>query len=668
MRLGVDYYPEQWPAERWATDAKMMRLAGLTLVRIGEFAWAQIEPKEGVYQWGWLDRAVETLAGEGLHLVLGTPTAAPPAWLCQFYPDVLPVDAQGHVRKIGSRRHYCPNSHSYRRFTESIVGALARRYGQHPAVIGWQMDNEFGCHDTGRCYCERCASAFRIWLQKRYTNLEALNQAWGTVFWSECYSSWEQIDPPNQTLTEPNPSHALDYARFASDSFLAYQQLQIDVLRLNIQPFQWITTNLMLSMLDLDYHALARPLSLVAWDSYPTGHKERDAAQFYLPGEAQPQLAYDVGDPLVTGFGHTLMRGLKQAPFWVMEQQCGQVNWGEFNPGLRPGTPRLWTWHAAACGAETVVYFRWRAGLQAQEQLHSGLLHHDGSPDLGYRELRLLDQERTELERFTDRTFQAKAALLWTYPDLWALRLQPHHSWFSLLRHLFVYYRAFQRLGIPVDIVSPEAELGGYKLLVAPTLFLGEEKIAHLLEGFAQSGGSLLLGVRSGFKTSSNLVSAQPLPGVFRGLLGAEVTDWHALPPGVSYPVQSEVPGLAGESQVWAEALKPLPPAAPWEGIAAVLASYTEEPFSGKAALVERLVGDGRALYLGWFPSVGQAQAILEYLAGKSGIERLGDIPDELVAIRRGDLVAVLNFSEEARELEVAGKQVRVPSRDLVVV
>lgn len=350
-----------------------------------------------------------------------------------------------------------------------------------------------------------------------------------------------------------------------------------------------------------------------------------------------------------------------------MEQQPGQINWTDYNPGLRAGAPRLWVWHAAASGADAMVFFRWRAGIFAQEQFHAGLLHHDGSPNLGYHEVVALASELTDLQSFTQSPYQAQVALLMTYPDLWALGLQPHNLLFSLQRHLFVYYRAFQRLGIQVDIISPTASLEGYRLLVAPTLFLSDELQAQALDQYVKQGGTLLLGVRSGFKTLSNQVTNQPLPGNFRRLVGAVVTDWQSLPPGVTYDLQTDIPALGGAASLWAETLYPDLPAQPGEGIATALASFTSGPFAGRPALTERLVGDGRALYAGWFPTLEQAQALLAYLASKAGIERIGDIPDGMVAIRRGKKTALFNFTEGDLELLIQGRALGVPARDVLI-
>jgi len=243
LKLGVCYYPEHWPVDRWPIDARLMREAGLSLVRIGEFAWAKMEPAEGNYQWEWIDRAIDVLANEGLQIVLCTPTATPPAWLIQSNSEILPVDSQGRRKHFGSRRYYCSNNPVYRRYSARIVSDLAKRYGSHPAIVGWQIDNEFGDHNTARCYCPVCASAFRQWLQTRYGSLDTLNQSWGSIFWSQVYTAWDQIEPPQLTVTTPNPSQVLDFYRFSSDSVVNYQKMQVDLLRQHTRE-QFITHTL----------------------------------------------------------------------------------------------------------------------------------------------------------------------------------------------------------------------------------------------------------------------------------------------------------------------------------------------------------------------------------------------------------------------------------------
>lgn len=661
MEFGVCYYPEHWPVERWPEDARMMREAGLSLVRISEFAWQRMEPEEGEFTWEWLDLAIETLAAAGLKVVLGTPTPTPPAWMCAAHPEILPVDANGHRRRFGSRRHYCSNQPVYHEHTRRIVRAMAERYGNHPAIAGWQTDNEFGCHDTTRCYCDTCAEHFRLWLKKRYGSLEALNTAWGAVFWSQSYGDWSEIQPPNLTVTEANPSHVLDYYRFSSDSVVAYQQIQVDILRSVVAPGQFVTHNLMGNFPDLDYHDLSRPLDFVTWDSYPTGYAEVAGPALYLPGEKRPDFCFDTGDPYVTGFCHDIIRGVKQAPFWVMEQQCGNINWSMYNTGVRPGTVRLWTWHALGSGANAVLYFRWRACLFAQEQHHSGLLHHDTRPDNGYADVLEMLPERGMMDVLTESPVPARVALVHNYDDLWALQLQPHNKDFGYQRLLFVYYRALQELGIPVDIVSGAAELSGYTLVIAPTLFVGRPAMAEKLNDYVQKGGNLLLGVRSGFKTESNLVNSQPLPGYFRALAGAMVSAWHSLPPGVGYAMQSDLPGW-NSAQTWAEAL------VPDEGTR-ILAGYTSTPFEGQAALTVRaLDGGGSVFTCGIHPNLKQAHSLLHRLADMLGIPKLANLPEGLIACARGENIILLNFTEAPLTAEVRGGLQTVAGRDVKVI
>lgn len=664
MHFGVCYYPEHWPRERWPSDAALMREAGLTYVRIAEFAWQRLEPAEGDFRWDWLDAAVETLAAAGLRVILGTPTAAPPAWLTRAHPDILPVDAQGRVRDFGSRRHYCFNSPSYQQHTARIVTALAERYGQHPAIAGWQIDNEFGCNDTTRCYCPRCAAAFHRWLAARYGTLDALNAAWGNVFWSQTYDDWEQIALPNQTVAQPNPSHVLDAYRFASDAVVAYQQLQVDILRPRIAPEQFLTHNLLGNDPTLDGVALARPLDFICWDSYPTGYREfqadsRDPGALYAPDDAQTAWAYDAGDPHITGFCHTLTRGFKQQPFWVMEQQVGQVNWSRYNTGVRAGIPRLWTWHAAAHGADTVVYFRWRACRYAQEQYHSGLLRHDGSFDIGYDDLLTLQGEHATLDALTAEPPAAEVALLMAYDDLWALQIQPQHREYGYMRALFRFYRALQALGIPADIVPAEVDLSRYRLVIAPALHLVDAALVATLTAYVGGGGTLLLGPRSGFKDRHNIVTDQPLPGLLRPLVGATVSAWRALPPGVTYGLRADLSRLEGDAALWAEALAVSAPDAQ------ILAEYVGGPFDGYAALTTRAQGAGSTLYLGWYPSYAQAQTLLAYLARERSIERLAELPEGLVAARRSGITVLFNFTESPLTAIVQGKPITVPGLDL---
>lgn len=273
MRLGVCYYPEHWPEEQWAKDARRMVETGLSHVRIGEFAWSRIEPEPGRFDWAWLDRAIETLHDAGLGIILGTPTATPPKWLMDRMPDMLAVDREGKPRKFGSRRHYCFSHVGYRGEAARITRAVAKRYGRHPAIVAWQTDNEYGCHDTVQSFSDAARDGFRRWLEARYDGIDALNAAWGNVFWSMEYRAFDEIDLPNLTVTEANPAHWLAFRRFASDEVATFNRAQVDILR-ELSPERDVVHNFMGFFTEFDHHAVAADLDAVGWDSYPLGFLE----------------------------------------------------------------------------------------------------------------------------------------------------------------------------------------------------------------------------------------------------------------------------------------------------------------------------------------------------------------------------------------------------------
>jgi len=366
--LGTCYYPEHWPEDIWADDARRMVELGLTWVlRIGEFAWSRLEPKPERFELGWLDRAIETLGAAGLKVVLGTPTATPPRWMLDRHPDMLAVDIEGRPRRFGSRRHYCFSHRGYRAEAVRITEILARRYGKNPHIAAWQTDNEYGCHDTTLSYSDAARNAFRDWLAQRYKTVDALNAAWGNVFWSMEYARFDQIDLPNLTVTEANPAHWLAFRRFTSDQVVAFNRAQTEILRAHTDAP--ITHNYMGRITDFDHFRVGEDLDFASWDSYPLGFLEDRVG---APPEWQRRFAGQ-GDPDFQAFHHDLYRAVGKGRWWVMEQQPGPVNWAPHNPAPAPGMVRLWSWEAFAHGAEAVCYFRWRQAPFAQEQMHSGL-------------------------------------------------------------------------------------------------------------------------------------------------------------------------------------------------------------------------------------------------------------------------------------------------------
>lgn len=628
MKLGVCYYPEHWPEATWRGDAKRMRELGLDLARIGEFAWSRLEPSPGDLRFDWLDRAVDALAAAGLELVLGTPSATPPKWLVDRYDDVLQVGTDGRVRRFGSRRHYCYNSSSYRQETERVVTLLAERYGRHPALAAWQTDNEYGCHGTVRCYCRNCEAAFRLWLERKYGDIDALNAAWWNVFWSMEYRSFGEVDLPNLTVTEPNPSHSLDFYRFSSDSVVRYNRLQVDILRAHSEAP--ITHNAMLYFGDYDHFKLAEDLDVLSWDSYPLGMLEQSP----LPDEVKTRYAR-TGHPDLVSLMHDLYYGVKGRPFWVIEQQPGQVNWAPSNPLPAPGAVRLWTQQAFAHGAEVVSFFRWRAAHGAQELMHAGLNHHDGTPDRATAEVARVAAELPE----DAPAVESEVALLFDYENLWATELQPHAQGWSYWALQFAYYSALRALGLNVAFRHPRHDLSAYKAVFAPALHLVDEALAAHLSAYVESGGHLVLGPRSGFKTLTGTVHA-PAPGPLAELTGLRVRRVDALRPGLREHVLWQEARLPYHT--WADLLEP--------GSAEALSHYATPAYRGVAAVCRRARGAGSCVTLGMWGEHETHLVLFEQLLSGIGIHTRR-LPEGLRLTRRGPLEYHFNFAPETAEL-----------------
>jgi beta-galactosidase len=662
MKLGVCYYPEQWPQNRWESDIKSMHDLGLSIVRIGEFAWSKIEPRNGQFDLCWLDDFVDLVSKEGLQVVLGTPTAAPPHWLVQKHPEILQVDASGRIRKPGSRRHYCVNNNIYGIYVEKIVRVLAEHFSQHPSIIGWQIDNELGNHHTGLCYCNSCIQKFQDWLKQKYKDLNSLNMAWGTAFWSQDYSEWSQIQPPNGMVTEANPSQRLDYARFSTEAYRKFIELQAETICSNSKN-QFVTTNFSLVDTELNFAELAKDLDFVSCNSYPTGYQEMVAPELYGVDQERPKFAYDVGDPYVTDYYHTKARGLSPRPFWVMEQQVGQINWSLSNSSVRGGTPRLWTWHAAASGAEAILYFRWRAALMGQEQMHSGLLNHDGSTSIAFDDLSELKEEIPVMQQFLLSPLKSNVAILVDQEDAWAIDFQAHRKDFSCQRLEFLYFITLKKLGMNVDIVSYNADLSDYRLILAPTIHVVSDEKIKKLESYVARGGTLLAGIRSGFKNDFNQVVDLSLPGLLRPLVGGKIVQWQSLPDEIAFQIKSNLPGVGGKAARWIEAIVP-------DGVETVqvLATYSDGPLSEKSCFIRHSYGAGDVYYLAWYPDEIQMMGILKYLIDQVEIGPVVDIPAGVIYIKRGKNQILLNFNEKEKTILFDEQKIPVPARDFRII
>jgi len=525
MKLGVCYYPEHWPESVWPDDARRMRELGISVVRVGEFAWSRLEPARDAFNFGWLHRALNILHEEGLEVVLGTPTATPPKWLIDEFPSILAIDDSGNPRGFGSRRHYCFSSTVYRRECCRIVEKVVKEFGEHPAISTWQTDNEYGCHSTIVSYSEDALSGFREWCRERYGTIDNLNVLWGNVFWSMEYTGFEQIPLPVLSVTELNPAHRLAFWRFSSDQVASFNKLQTVLIREH-SPDRDVMHNFMGNFTEFDHYHTAKDIDIAAWDNYPLGFLDRDGVK-----EEDQKKWFRTGHPDSSAFHHDLYRGMGR--LWVIEQQPGPVNWAPHNPAPLDGMVKLWALEAMAHGAELMSWFRWRQMPSAQEQMHTGLLLPDGTEDEAASEVRLLCQDLEKLLPHVEalpqhqELSQAEVALIFDYAGDQMLRIQPQGSNYGPLEWVQTVYTSIRRCGVDIDIVQPGVPLDNYKLVVlSNTVSVDDVLVKELMDCDAH----IVVGPRCGSKTEEYSIPPSLPPSLLRSLLPIKVTRVESLP------------------------------------------------------------------------------------------------------------------------------------------
>ena len=625
--MGTAWYPEQWPESRWEKDLELMEAANIKVVRIAEFAWSKMEPSEGHYDFDWLDRAISLAAKHHIVSVVGTPTATPPAWLTQKYPDVLRVEENGRRVTHGNRAHGSVTSPRYRIFCRQIAEKMAVRFGHNPKVVGWQIDNEYGY--ALMSYDDASKRLFQEWLKAKYKTLDNLNTQWTTAYWSETYDNWSEIPIP---IGGHNPGLRLDWKRFVTFEWTAYQQNQIDVIRQHSEPRQFITGNFMGFFDGFDHYVITKPLTFASWDDYVgNGHV----------------------DPDRNGLTHDLTRGFKRENFWVMETQPGAVNWHSLNNFLNRGEARAMAWQAIAHGADDVNYWQWRSALNGQEQYHGTLLGPDGTPVPFYDEVNQTAHEFGKVQAaFKGTTVVSQVALLYSYDSHWAIQFQKHTELYDDVKILESYYGNLRRLSQSVDVVSAYAPLSDYKLVVAPSLNVIPEDLAkHLLE-YVRNGGHLVLGPRSGMKDQFNSLLKQRQPGYLAEALGGRVEQYYALEKDKDYPLSGQWGD--GKASVWADQLKPFAPDAE------VLLKYGKSNgwLDDQPAVITHTYGKGRITYIGAVLDDKLMAAAAQWMVQQSGVTPVfGPVPDGVEVSRRTgdghDVFVVINFAQEARTVSL---------------
>ncbi|MFD4555390.1 beta-galactosidase [Streptomyces sp. NPDC058469] len=609
IAYGGDYNPEQWPEEVWAEDMRLMREAGVTMVNVGIFSWALLEPSEGVYDFARMDRVLDLLHANGIAADLATPTAAPPAWFFRAYPEALPVDRDGRTLSYGSRQTFCPSSPAYRRAALCIAGALAERYAGHPAVAMWHVHNEYGCHNAA-CYCDTSAAAFRTWLRARYADdLDALNHAWGTTFWSQWYYDWEEILPPRATGAPPNPTHQLDWRRFCSDELLSLCTAERDSLR-RAAPDIPATTNLMvLRTFDaLDYWRWAPELDIVSNDHYLMSDDPESDIDIALSGD--------------------LMRSLAGGPWLLMEHSTGAVNWQPVNRAKHPGEMRRNALANVARGADGISFFQWRAAKAGAEQWHSAMLPHAGTDSRIWQDVVQLGADLKALAEVRGSTVDAQVAIVWDWDARWALELPSQPSGELRFQDLVRdWYTPLWRAGVAVDFVRPDADLDRYRLVLAPSLYLVDDTGAANLAGFAERGGTLAVGFHSGAVDENCHARMGGYPGAFRDVLGVRTDELFPLLPGQTLQLTGQVPAGA-TATLWSERIR-LTGAEP-------VASFADGPLAGTSAVTRHTPGRGTAWYLGTRPDPVTLSALMDRIRKEADVQPvLTGAPAGLEVVRR---------------------------------
>ena len=623
LAYGGDYNPDQWPEEVWEEDVRLMHEAGVNLVSLGIFSWSRLQPREDRFDFAWLDRLMDLMARSGVAVDLATATASPPPWLSHRHPEMLPVLADGVRLWPGARQHYCPSSPAYRKAAQRLVTALAERYAEHPALVMWHVGNEFGCH-VPACWCDESARDFRAWLRRRYENLGELNRAWGTDFWSQRYSDWEEILPPRRAPTWPNPSQQLDFHRFSNDALLECFELERAVL-LKQSPGIPVTTNFMGFFKPLDYWTWAEREDVVTNDSYP----DPDDPDSHI-GAAM------VGD---------LMRSLGRGrPWLLMEQTPNRVNWRPVNVAKAPGQMRLWSLQAVARGADGVMFFQWRQSRAGAEKFHSAMVPHgplETSPT--WHEVVHLGEELGRLDAVAGRPVQADVAIVLDWESWWALELPSKPSArLTLMGQLENFYGPLFRANVTADFVRPAGDLSNYRLVLVPNLYLVGDEAARNVAAYVRSGGTLLMAFFSGIVDEADHVRLGGYPAPFRELLGVHVEDFLPLGEGT----QAEVlfsDGVPHRADLWTELVR-------LHG-AEVVGTFMGGRLDGQPAVTRHAHGSGTAYYLATRLAPPGMSALLRSIWAECDVRAATEAPAGVEAVRRGSLLFLLNHGD--REVEI---------------
>ncbi|MFC8678266.1 beta-galactosidase [Streptomyces griseorubiginosus] len=633
LAFGGDYNPEQWPESVWDEDVRLMCEAGVTMVSVGIFSWALLEPEPGAYDFGWLDRVMDLLHENGIRVDLGTPTVAPPKWFYRAHPDALPVTADGTRLAFGSRGAICHSNSAYRAAAAGITTRLAERYGGHPGLAMWHVHNEYGV-PVSACWCDSCAAHFRRWLETRYGGVDGVNEAWGTAFWGQHYTSLEQIDPPRTAATVGNPGQALDYKRFADATMRENFCAERDILH-RLSPGVPVTTNFMtaLSQCDsVDYWAWGREVDIVTNDHYLITDGRRTHVNLAM--------AADLTRSVAGG-----------APWILLEHSTSGVNWQSRNPAKAPGQMARNSLAHVARGSEGAMFFQWRQSRRGAEKFHSAMVPHGGTDTRVWREVVELGAALDSLSTVRGTRTQADVAVLWDWHSWWAQSL----DWRPSVDHdarerADAFYEALYDRHLTVDFAHPEADLSAYPLVVVPASYLMTQEAGRNLARYVENGGTLVVSYFSGIVDEHDAVHEGACPGALRDVLGLTVEEFSPLLPGQQVRVTGPVgPELTGD--VWSEFVVPRGAETVW--------TYTDGLAAGRPAVTRHRHGRGTAWYVSTRLTARGLDALLGRAAEDAGLPSRADLPHDVEVVRRegasGSFVFVVNHTATEAKVPLDG-------------
>ena len=644
MVLGTCYYPEHWPESLWEEDLERMLECGIQVIRIAEFAWSKVEPYEGVFTYEFFDRFLDLAREKGMKVIFCTPTATPPAWLTEKYPEVLNGTIDGVLFRHGGRRHYNYNSPVYQEKTRIITEAFASHYGPHPAVIGWQIDNELNC-ERDEFYSESDTAAFRVFLQKKYGSLDKLNEAWGTTFWNQTYTDWKEVHIPRTTPSNnTNPHEVLDYTRFISDSACRYAKLQSDIIRKYVKPGDFITTNGLFSNLD-NQRMAEESLDFIMYDSYPN---------FAFTKENYEKFSATLQDRM---WSRNLTEVRAVSPnFGIMEQQSGANGWNNrmAAPTPKPGQMTLWTMQSAAHGADYVSYFRWRTCTMGTEIYWHGILDYSGRENRRLREVREIHRKFQAISEAAGSRYEARTAVLKDYDNIWDAQLDIWHGDVDRLSQQSLFLAA-QKSHTPMDYVylrenTTAEDLKKYQVIFYPHPVIVNQQRAAILEEYVKDGGCLVLGCRSGYKDMTGKCVMDRLPGLFAKISGTDIPEYTRVNPD-DEPVYIDWDGIRLEAAVFNDQLEPL------TADAQVLGRYENCYYAGSPGLICNVLGAGKVYYFGAAFTEETARVFLEKLGAASPYADVLELPRECeLAVREKDgrkYYFVLNYKKTPVKIQV---------------